>query len=163
MSFSVMFLDNMSCLFRSKLFDNVSFLKKYRVSIKIVRAKTCDCKMIYEKSIDYFIVRITDDELALTLKIARSLRKSGRRVEYNYKLIPVKKQMARASRVRAAKVLILGADEISAGTVVEKDLATGVEDKISIKSESICINRKFLIGQYLNTTTTANNPNLPQN
>ncbi len=88
----------------------------------------------YEKSIDYFIVRVTDNELDLTLKIARSLRNRGRRVEYNYKLIPVKKQMARASRVRSAKVLILGADEISTGTVVEKDLATGVEAETPIKS-----------------------------
>ncbi len=88
----------------------------------------------YEKSIDYFIVRVTDNELDLTLKIARSLRNRGRRVEYNYKLIPVKKQMARASRVRSAKVIILGADEISTGIVVEKDLATGVEAETPIKS-----------------------------
>ena len=88
----------------------------------------------YEKSIDYFIVRVTDNELDLTLKIARSLRNRGSRVEYNYKLIQVKKQMAKASRVRSTKVLILGADEISGGVIVEKDLATGVETKIPIKS-----------------------------
>jgi histidyl-tRNA synthetase len=46
----------------------------------------------------------------------------------------VKKQMAKASRVQAKKALILGADEIAGGMVVEKDLAAGKEVKIPLNS-----------------------------
>ncbi|MCK5095320.1 MAG: histidine--tRNA ligase [Spirochaetes bacterium] len=88
----------------------------------------------YKKCVDYFIVRVTDNEIDIMLKIAQSLRKRGMKVEFTYRWMPVKKQMAKASRVQAKKAIILGADEIAGGMVVEKDLAAGKEVKIPLNS-----------------------------
>jgi histidyl-tRNA synthetase len=86
------------------------------------------------KKIDYYLVRLSNNELNIMLKIARSLRDRGLRVEYPYKFTPVKKQMSKASRVAAKKALILGTEEIAAGKVVEKDLSTGEETEIEISA-----------------------------
>jgi histidyl-tRNA synthetase len=88
----------------------------------------------YQRQIEYFLVRVSDNELELLLKVARSLRLRGFSVEYTYRLIPVKKQMARASRIPAKRVLIFGADEIAQGRLVEKDLSTGIETQVEIQS-----------------------------
>jgi len=86
----------------------------------------------YKKIIDYFLIRITDNELPVLLMTARSLRKKQLVVEYSYKNMSVKKQMARASKINAKKVLIFGTDELKEGNVVEKDLKTGEEIKVNI-------------------------------
>jgi histidyl-tRNA synthetase len=88
----------------------------------------------YTKRIDYFLVRVTDGELEVMLRVARTLRSRGMAVEYVYNLMPVKKQMSRAAKIPAKKVLIFGADEISNGMLVQKDMETGTEKKVSIDS-----------------------------
>jgi len=88
----------------------------------------------YQKKVDYFLIRITDQELGLMMKIARALRKKGNSVEYTYRLIPVKKQMARASKSGARWALILGIEEIKKGMVVLKDLVKGEEINITVQS-----------------------------
>ncbi len=88
----------------------------------------------YKKKVDYYLVRITDDELELMLKVARSLRKRGFIVDYSYKLSPVKKQMARASRLNAEYAVIFGPDEVKTGKVKVKNLETGEEKVENIDS-----------------------------
>jgi histidyl-tRNA synthetase len=88
----------------------------------------------YRKQVDYFLVRISEDELGLMLKIARSLRARDFNVEYTYKLLPVKKQMSRAAKIPAKNVIILGSEEISRGKLIEKDLSTGEEREVDIQS-----------------------------
>lgn len=83
----------------------------------------------YTKQVDYFLVRVTDKELPYLYKIAWALRKKGKIVEHSYKSLSVKKQMSKASRIKAKKALIFGADELKEGKVLEKDLATGEETK----------------------------------
>ena len=87
----------------------------------------------YTRNIDYFLVRITEGELGQLLKVAHSLRLRGFIVEHNYKPLSVKKQMARASKVGAKRVIIFGADELRDGRVVEKDMLTGEEKKKDLK------------------------------
>jgi histidyl-tRNA synthetase len=53
-------------------------------------------------------------------------------VEFSYSFSPLKKQMARASRLGSRKALIIGEQEISEGMLVEKDLETGKERKVPI-------------------------------
>lgn len=86
----------------------------------------------YRKNTDYFLVRISDEELGLMLRVARALRKKGFSVEYTYRLQPVKKQMGRASRIPAQKALIFGTDEVSRGKLVEKELESGNERLVDI-------------------------------
>jgi histidyl-tRNA synthetase len=86
----------------------------------------------YSRNIDYFLVRVSENELPLLLKTARFLRKRGSVVDFSYNSTSLKKQMARASKVGAKKVLIFGEEEIAEGKVTEKDLSTGKEKKITI-------------------------------
>ena len=83
----------------------------------------------YGKKLDYYLVRIDEGGLGPMFVVARALRKKGCAVEYSYRTSPVKKQMARASRLGAKKVIILGTEEIARGEAVEKDMATGDEKK----------------------------------
>ncbi|MFW6180322.1 MAG: His/Gly/Thr/Pro-type tRNA ligase C-terminal domain-containing protein, partial [Spirochaetota bacterium] len=57
-------------------------------------------------------------------------------MEYPYSLQPVKKQMSRASRSGARRVLIFGEQEIARGKLTEKDLATGEEREVDIPGGS---------------------------
>jgi histidyl-tRNA synthetase len=88
----------------------------------------------YRKQTDYFLVRVSDAELGILMGVARALRAQGFSVEYAYRLQPVKKQMSRASKLPAKKVLIFGSEEISKGKLVEKNLETGEEVLVSIAS-----------------------------
>ena len=87
----------------------------------------------YRKKIDYYLVRITDDELELMLRTARNLRGKGFIVDYSYKLQPIKKQMARASKLNAKYALIFGPEETKLGKVKLKNLKTGEEILKDIK------------------------------
>jgi histidyl-tRNA synthetase len=86
----------------------------------------------YSRNIDYFLVRVSEDELSLLLSVARYLRGQGSVVEFSYGNMTLKKQMARASRLGARKALIFGEEEILDGRVVEKSLDTGEERNIPI-------------------------------
>lgn len=87
----------------------------------------------YSKKIDYFLVRITEEELPSLLEAAHKLRSKGLAVEYAYRPLVVKKQMARASRSGAGKALILGRDELKGGKVILKDLSSGEEKRVRLE------------------------------
>ena len=55
----------------------------------------------YRKNVDYFLVRVAENETELMLRVARALRSRGFVVEYAYKFIPVKKQMSKAAKIPA--------------------------------------------------------------
>ena len=87
----------------------------------------------YSKKVDYFLVRITDEQLPGLLEAAHALRKRGYVTEYSYRSLGVKKQMARASKSGAEKALIFGADEMREGKVILKDLLSGEEKRIGLE------------------------------
>jgi histidyl-tRNA synthetase len=86
----------------------------------------------YSRNIDYYLVRVSENELPPLLGIARHLRGQGMTVEFSYNSIPLKKQMARASKLGAKKALIIGERELAGEELVEKDLSTGEERKVPI-------------------------------
>jgi histidyl-tRNA synthetase len=86
----------------------------------------------YNRNIDYYLVRVTDNELPVLLGVARHLRSQGMTVEFSYNSSSLKKQMARASKLGSSRVLIIGEQEVSEGMLVEKDLASGAEKKVPI-------------------------------
>lgn len=87
----------------------------------------------YSKKIDYFLVRITEEEMPSLLEAGHKLRGKGFAVEYAYRPLVVKKQMARASRSGAGKALIFGRDELKVGKVILKDLSSGEEKKVGLE------------------------------
>ena len=86
----------------------------------------------YSRNIDYYLVRVSESELPPLLGVARHLRGQGMTVEFSYNSVPLKKQMARASKLGARKALIIGEQELAGGELVEKDLSTGDERKVPI-------------------------------
>jgi histidyl-tRNA synthetase len=86
----------------------------------------------YSRNIDYYLVRVSESELRPLLGVARDLRGQGMTVEFSYNSVPLKRQMARASKLGAKKVLIIGEQELAGGALVEKDLSTGEERKVPI-------------------------------
>jgi histidyl-tRNA synthetase len=84
----------------------------------------------YRRNIDYFLVRVTEQELPVLLAAARYLRGRGMSVDFSFSGTSLKWQMARASKVGARKALIFGEAEIAEGKVVEKDLSSGEESRV---------------------------------
>jgi histidyl-tRNA synthetase len=81
--------------------------------------------------LDVFIVAVTSSDVAEVLRLSHVLRDRGIRVEYALKAQAVAKQIKIAAARRAKTAVIIGPDEREAGEVVLRDLATGVEERMS--------------------------------
>ena len=86
-----------------------------------------------KRRVDYFVVRVSENELAQMLRLVRALRKKGFVVDYSYSSAGVKKQLSRASRLNARFAIIVGEDELREGMVVEKNLDTGEQKKVPLE------------------------------
>ncbi len=73
---------------------------------------------------DAFIVALGEDAERVALSIAQSLRTNGRSVDFSLDGKSMKAQMKAADRSGAGLTLILGQDEITAGTVIVRDMKT---------------------------------------
>ncbi len=82
--------------------------------------------------VDAFVVAIGDDVRvqAEVHMLARNLRRVGLSVQVDHEARSARAQMKRADRVRAARVLIIGEDEVARDTVTVKDMATGHQDVV---------------------------------
>jgi histidyl-tRNA synthetase len=89
---------------------------------------------VYSKKVDCFLVRITEEQLPYLLEAARRLRRKGHVVEYAYRPLGVKKQMAKASKSGARTAMIFGAEELREGKVILKDLSSGEENTVELDS-----------------------------
>lgn len=86
-------------------------------------------------TLDAYIVQVSADVETVVLALARKLRDDGLSVERAFTLAGVGKQLKAASALGAAKVYIVGPDEIfGSQQVVERDMATGTEQRISLAS-----------------------------
>ncbi len=83
--------------------------------------------------VDAFVVAIGDDVRvqAEVHMLARNLRRVGLSVQVDHEARSARAQMKRADRVRAARVLIIGEDEVARDTVTVKDMATGHQDVVT--------------------------------
>jgi histidyl-tRNA synthetase len=81
---------------------------------------------------DYFLVTITGGERAMMRRIARALRARGHPVSYSLRQVGVGKQFKEADSRGAKRVLVLGPDEVAAGVVVERIMATGEERRVAL-------------------------------
>lgn len=75
--------------------------------------------------------------LTQAMALATDLRKCGRRIEVDVAGGKLKQQMRRADRAQARTALVLGADELSLGSVRLKILATGVEHACELTPEAL--------------------------
>jgi histidyl-tRNA synthetase len=86
----------------------------------------------YRKSLDYFIVTVSEGERGEALRLAHALRDRGKSVAYALKDQGVTKQLKAAGREGAREVLILGPDELARGCAVAREMESGREREVSL-------------------------------
>jgi len=82
--------------------------------------------------IDDFIVCVSEDERETALKIAASLRRTGRRVTYDLRSRGVGRQFKSANQTGAARVVIVGPEELARERVRVREMATGDESEVPL-------------------------------
>ena len=98
-------------------------LKKSKVKVEKVKA---------EKPGGVYIASVTEETKHATFALALRLRKARLRVEMDFEGRSLKAQMRQANKQGAAVVLVVGPDELAAGEVTLKDMATGLEEKVAL-------------------------------
>ena len=84
----------------------------------------------FRRELDYFVVAVSPEERPEALRIAQTLRESGKSVAYSLREQSVVKQMKAAGREGACVVLILGPDELERGRLVARDMTSGEEREV---------------------------------
>jgi histidyl-tRNA synthetase len=85
-------------------------------------------------SVDVFLVFITPEDLQHVLSLARRLRDAGLRVEYALSPQAVGKQLKLADARQARLAVVVGPDERARGEIVIKDLQSGSQEIVPLKS-----------------------------
>ncbi len=78
-----------------------------------------------------FVAAMGDAARESALALLRDLRRGGLEAHMEYEGRSIKSQMKRADRLKAAYALILGDDELAAGAVSVKDMATGEQARVA--------------------------------
>ena len=86
----------------------------------------------YSKSLDYFIVTVSEAQRGEALSLAHALRERGKSVAYALKEQGVAKQLKAAGREGAREVLIVGPEELARGCVVAREMASGSEREVPL-------------------------------
>jgi histidyl-tRNA synthetase len=86
--------------------------------------------------IDEVVFAFGEDERAAAVRLADRLRREGRRVELVLGTPRLKRVMADANKVGAARVWLIGPDEAKAGVATVKDLATGEQRREGLEAGS---------------------------
>jgi histidyl-tRNA synthetase len=90
----------------------------------------CQPAESYEPAVSVFFAPMDPAALAYGLPIAHRLRAGGIRVEVEHRGGSMKSQMKRADKLRSRAAVIIGSNEVAAGTVTLKDLAKGTQTTI---------------------------------
>ena len=80
---------------------------------------------------DVFVAAIGPSAQDAVFVLARTLRVAGLRTLVDHKTRSAKAQMKRANRAGVRHVVILGDDELAAGEVTIKTMATGEQCKVA--------------------------------
>jgi histidyl-tRNA synthetase len=83
---------------------------------------------------DLFVAALNQDAVALSYGLVQALRLNGRWAEMEYQPASLKSKMKRADKLGAARVLILGPDEISQGRAILRDMKTKEQTELSLET-----------------------------
>ncbi len=84
-----------------------------------------------------------DDVHAAGMDVIDRLREHGVAVERDYERKGIKPQLKRANRLGARYVLILGTDELAAGTIAVKDMEAGTQEVVSLEGIEATVVKKI--------------------
>jgi histidyl-tRNA synthetase len=101
----------------------------------------------YEKSIDAYIINLSDD-YSYALRVIQMLRNEGLNCEMNYFKRSLKSQFKSSERKNARFVLIIGEDEIKEKKISLKDTLTKAQEEIKV-SELVNRTKKLLEDYYV--------------
>ncbi len=87
-----------------------------------------------ESALDTFVVAVTPQEAPLAMEWVERLRRSGLSADSDLMTRSLSRQLKEAGRRKARRALILGPKEVARGVVVERDLTTGSQREIPMRS-----------------------------
>ena len=87
-----------------------------------------------EFGLDDYLVCVSDEQRPLTLRLARALRESGRRVGYDLRGRSVGRQFRAADQKDAERAVVLGPDEVERGVALVRILSTGEEEEVPLEA-----------------------------
>jgi len=88
----------------------------------------------YERTLDYFVVVIGEEQGAAARGLAHRLRDAGHSVAYEFRDRSVGKQFKSAGTEGARSVIVMGPEEAAEGVVVLRDMASGEEERVAPES-----------------------------
>lgn len=83
-------------------------------------------------AVEYYVIGVTPEMRPHVLALVNKLRTAGHAVEYGFKHQGVGKQLKNAAALHARQTVIVGPDEVAAGEVVVRSMASGEERKVSV-------------------------------
>lgn len=82
--------------------------------------------------VETHVIPLDDSLLCDAMKVAHRLRAKGERADYALKAAPLGKALKRAAESGARYVILIGLDEVAAGSAKRRDLASGAETILPI-------------------------------
>ena len=83
-------------------------------------------------ALDDFVIHVSDEQLPAALRIVHSLRARGRRVGFDYRSRSVGRQFKVANQAGAARVIVVGPEEVERDECVVRSMDTGEEVKMGM-------------------------------
>lgn len=92
---------------------------------------------------DAYMAQLGDQARRRALKIINDLRNSGLRVDYNFSKNSLKSQLEAANSLQVPYALIMGQKEVQDGTVIVRDMESGVQEIIDQKKVENILKKKL--------------------
>ena len=83
-------------------------------------------------ALDDFVIHVSDEQLPAALRIVHSLRARGRRVGFDYRSRSVGRQFKVANQAGAARVIVVGPEEVERDECVVRSMDTGEDVKMGL-------------------------------
>jgi histidyl-tRNA synthetase len=83
-------------------------------------------------TLDDFVIHVSEEQLPAALRIVHSLRSRGRRVGFDYRSRSVSRQFKVANQAGAARVIVVGPEEVESGKCVVRSMDTGEESRMGL-------------------------------
>lgn len=81
---------------------------------------------------DYYIAILCPEALEAGFKLAQTLREKGRLIAADWEAASLKSRLKRADKLKAAKVIMIGPDELAENKVTIRDLETKAQETITL-------------------------------
>ncbi len=95
------------------------------------------------KRFDAFLAQLGDHARRRSLKTINELRSSGLKIDYNFSKNSLKSQLETANSLHVPYALILGQKEVQDGTIIIRDMESGVQEIVDQKKVEVVLKKKL--------------------